>query len=55
MEVSGQLHAPAALSPVKETAVPIAYKARLAPEPVWTVEYVKLGINVGLHMFHFYN
>jgi hypothetical protein len=35
-EVSGHLHAPAALSPEKEPLVPIGQQAGLAPEPVWT-------------------
>jgi len=35
MEVSGQLHAPAALPPGKEPLVPIAQGAGWAPEPVW--------------------
>jgi hypothetical protein len=35
MEVSGQLHAPAALPPGKEPLVPIGYEAGWAPEPVW--------------------
>jgi hypothetical protein len=37
MEVSGQLHAPAALTPGKEAAVLIGYEAEWAPEPVWTL------------------
>jgi hypothetical protein len=36
MEVSGQLHAPAALPPGKEPLVPIRYEAGWAPEPFWT-------------------
>jgi hypothetical protein len=36
MEVSGQLHAPAALSSRKESSVPIAQGIGWAPEPVWT-------------------
>jgi len=36
MELSGQLHAPAALPSGKEPAVPIQYEAWWAPEPVWT-------------------
>jgi hypothetical protein len=36
MEVSGQLHALAALPPGKEPLVPIGYGAWRAPEPVWT-------------------
>jgi hypothetical protein len=36
MEVSGQLHAPAALTPVKEPLVPIGWEAGWDPEPVWT-------------------
>jgi len=34
--VSSQLHAPAALSPVKETPVPVRYEIFWAPEQVWT-------------------
>jgi hypothetical protein len=36
MEVSGQLHAPAALPPGKETLVPTGQEAGWAPEPFWT-------------------
>jgi hypothetical protein len=36
MEVSGQLHAPAALPPGKELLVPIGEEAGWAPEPFWT-------------------
>jgi hypothetical protein len=36
MEVSGQLHAPAALSPEKEPLVPIGEEAGWASEPFWT-------------------
>jgi hypothetical protein len=36
MEVSGQLHAPAALSSGKGAMVPIGQEAGWAPEPVWT-------------------
>jgi hypothetical protein len=35
MEVSGQLHAPAALPSGKEPPVPIGYEAGWAPQPVW--------------------
>jgi hypothetical protein len=35
MEVSGQLQAPAALTPWKEPQVPIVYEAGWAPESVW--------------------
>jgi hypothetical protein len=35
MEVSGQLHAPATLSPGKEPLVPIGWEAGWAPEPFW--------------------
>jgi hypothetical protein len=35
-EVSGQLHAPAALHPGKEPPVPIGQEAGWVPEPVWT-------------------
>jgi hypothetical protein len=37
MEMSCQLHAPAALSPRKESVVPIGFEAEWAPEPVWTL------------------
>jgi hypothetical protein len=36
LEVSGQLHAPAALPPGKEPPVPIGLETGWAPEPVWT-------------------
>jgi hypothetical protein len=36
MEVSGQLHEPAALPPGKEPLVPIGWEAGWAPEPVST-------------------
>jgi hypothetical protein len=36
-EVSGQLHAPAALPPEKEPPVPIRYEVGWVPEPVWTM------------------
>jgi hypothetical protein len=42
MEVSGQLHAPAALHSEKETPVPIGQEAGWAPEPVWTVSKRKI-------------
>jgi hypothetical protein len=35
MEVSGQLHAPAALFPGEQPPVPIVYEAGKAQEPVW--------------------
>jgi hypothetical protein len=37
MEVSGQHHAPATLSPRKKNPVAIEYEAGWAPEPVWAV------------------
>jgi hypothetical protein len=37
MEVSGQLYAPAALAPGKETPAPIGQEAGWAPEPVWSL------------------
>jgi hypothetical protein len=37
MDVSHQLHAPAALPPRKQTRVPILQEAVWAPEPVWTL------------------
>jgi hypothetical protein len=36
LEVSGQLHVPAALPPGKETPVPIGYEAGWASETDWT-------------------
>jgi hypothetical protein len=36
MEVSGQLHAPAALPSAKELQVSIVQKAGWAAEPIWT-------------------
>jgi hypothetical protein len=35
MEVSGQIHAPAALPPGKEPSVPIEYEVGWTPDPVW--------------------
>jgi hypothetical protein len=35
MEVNGQLHAPAALTPGKELPVPIGEEAGWAPQSVW--------------------
>jgi hypothetical protein len=37
LEVSGQLHTPAALTPGKETPVPIGQEVGWASEPVWTI------------------
>jgi hypothetical protein len=37
MEVSGQIHAPAALTLEKEFQVPIGLEAAWAPEPIWTL------------------
>jgi hypothetical protein len=37
MEVSGQLHAPAALHPRKQPPEPIEQETGWAPEPVWTL------------------
>jgi hypothetical protein len=36
MEVSGQVHIPAALPPGKEPLVPIGQEAGWVPEPFWT-------------------
>jgi hypothetical protein len=36
MEVSGQLHVPAALPPRKEPFIPVEQEAGWAPEQVWT-------------------
>jgi len=36
MEMSGHLHAPAAIPPGREPLAPIGYEAGWAPEPVWT-------------------
>jgi hypothetical protein len=38
MDVSGLIHAPAALLPGKEPAVPIGEEAGWAPEPIWTLK-----------------
>jgi hypothetical protein len=40
MEVSGQLHAPAALLPEKQPPVPNLLEAGSAPEPVWRRENI---------------
>jgi hypothetical protein len=37
MEVSAQLHAPAALPPVKQPPVPITFEAGWAPQLVWAL------------------
>jgi hypothetical protein len=37
LEVSGQLHAPAALPPGKEPPVPFEYEVGWTAEPVWTI------------------
>jgi hypothetical protein len=42
MEVSGQLHAPAALPPGKEPLVPIGWGAGWVPEPF---TWVNLGVD----------
>jgi hypothetical protein len=44
MEVSGKLHAPAALPLGKEPPVSIGWKDGLAPEPFWTVSKRKIPI-----------
>jgi hypothetical protein len=36
MEVSGQIHSPAALHPDKEPLVPSGLEGGWTPEPVWT-------------------
>jgi hypothetical protein len=36
MELSGQLHAPAALPPEEEQSVLIGEEVKWTPEPVWT-------------------
>jgi hypothetical protein len=41
MEVNGQLHSSAALSPVKETAVATELEAGWLPELVWVFEKIK--------------
>jgi hypothetical protein len=40
MEVSGQLHAPAALSPGKQSSVPNVYR-RLGGLHIWSGRYVE--------------
>jgi hypothetical protein len=43
MEVSGQLHAPEALPRGgAEQQVPIAYETGWVPEPVWTLQRMKI-------------
>jgi hypothetical protein len=37
VELSGQLHFPAACNQEKELPVPFEQEVRLAPEPVWTL------------------
>jgi hypothetical protein len=37
LEVTGQLHAPAALPSGEEPPAPISYEARLVPEPIWVI------------------
>jgi hypothetical protein len=37
LEVRGQLHASAALSPKKKLPETIVYEAEWAPEPIWTL------------------
>jgi hypothetical protein len=37
MYVSCQLHSPTALSPEKESPIPIRWDAGWAPDPVWTL------------------
>jgi len=44
MDVSGQLHAPAALLLGKEPLVPIGWEAEWAPEPVWTWWWQKFPV-----------
>jgi hypothetical protein len=36
MEISGELHAPAALSPVEVPPLPIVWEAEWTTEPAWT-------------------
>jgi hypothetical protein len=42
MEVSRQLHAPAALPPGKEPLVPFGWEAGWAPEPFWTRRFLHI-------------
>jgi hypothetical protein len=48
MEVSGQLHAPAALPPGKKPLVPIGYEAGWAPEPFRTWWWIKFPAPQGI-------
>jgi len=60
IKVSGQLHAPAALTPQKEYPVPIEQKAGWVPEPVWmrwrrtVFRFYPYGIVPGLIKHHTY-
>jgi hypothetical protein len=49
MEVSGQYHAPAALTPGKEPLVPIGQRAGYAPEPVWTLWNTEKSLPLATH------
>jgi hypothetical protein len=47
MELSGQLHGPAALLSEKEPPATIGEEARWAPEPLWTLEKRKISTAAG--------
>jgi hypothetical protein len=47
MEVSGQLHAPAALPSAKEPLIPIGWEAGWAPKPVWMRWWKKFSAPAG--------
>jgi hypothetical protein len=49
LEVSDQLHAPAAFTPVKESAIHIGWQVGWTPKPVWT-EKRKFLIIPGLEL-----
>jgi hypothetical protein len=44
MEMSGQFHAPTALSPGKVPQVPIGYEAGRAPEPFFSLPGLELQV-----------
>jgi hypothetical protein len=50
MEVSGQFHVLAALTPWKEPPLTIGYKAEWAPEPIWTFLRILLSPSSGYKM-----
>jgi hypothetical protein len=53
--MSGQLHAPAALPPEKESPVPIEKDNEWAPEPVWMTRKKKILGPIVVIYGHFLN